>query len=104
LTSAAGRKDRQIVSTVTAAAAVSPDELITLAGSELRGKLGVGPTAAAEEVAVKAELPPTWKRRASIRRPAEAAQFRALAAQDRFEKAAAADPRHAMSYAYLASA
>ena len=30
--------------------------------------------------------------------------FEPLAAQDLFEKAAAADPRHAMSYAYLASA
>ena len=30
--------------------------------------------------------------------------FEPLAAQDRFEKAVAADPRHAMSYAYLASA
>ena len=99
-------KTGQIVSTVTRRGSESHlDELITLAGSELRGKLGVGPTAAAEEVAVKAELPANVE---AARFYSEGLQklrnFEPLAAQDRFEKAAAADPRHAMSYAYLASA
>ncbi len=99
-------KTGQIVSTVTRRGSESHlDELITLAGSELRGKLGVGPTAAAEEVAVKAELPANVE---AARFYSEGLQklrnFEPLAAQDRFEKAVAADPRHAMSYAYLASA
>jgi len=99
-------KTGQIVSTVTRRGSESHlDELITLAGSELRGKLGVGPTAAAEEVAVKAELPANVE---AARFYSEGLQrlrnFEPLAARDSFEKAAAADPRHAMSYAYLAPA
>ncbi|MGC2185963.1 MAG: tetratricopeptide repeat protein [Terriglobales bacterium] len=99
-------KSGQIVSTVTRRGSEAHlDELITLAGSEVRGKLGVGPTAAAEEVAVKAELPANVE---AARFYSEGLQklrnFEPLAARDQFEKAVAADPRHAMSYAYLASA
>ena len=99
-------KTGQIVSTVTRRGSETHlDELITLAGSELRGKLGVGPTPAAEEVAVKAELPANVE---AARAYSEGLQkfrnFEPLAARDLFEKAVAADPRHAMSYAYLASA
>ena len=99
-------KSGQIVSTVTRRGSEAHlDELITLAGSELRGKLGVGPTAAAEEVAVKAELPANVE---AARFYSEGLQklrnFEPLAARDLFEKAVAADPRHAMSHAYLASA
>ncbi len=99
-------KTGEIVSTVTRRGSEAHlDELITLAGSELRGRLGVGPTPAAEEVAVKAELPANVE---AARFYAEGLQklrnFEPLAARDLFDKAAAADPRHAMSYAYLASA
>ena len=99
-------KTGQIVSTVTRRGSETHlDDLITLAGSELRGKLGVGPTPAAEEVAVKAELPSNVE---AARFYSEGLQklrnFEPLAARDLFEKAVAADPRHAMSYAYLASA
>ena len=99
-------KSGQIVSTVTRRGSEAHlDELITLAGSEVRGKLGVGPTAAAEEIAVKAELPANVE---AARFYSEGLQklrnFEPLEARDRFEKAVAADPRHAMSHAYLASA
>ncbi|MGZ4732373.1 MAG: protein kinase domain-containing protein [Terriglobales bacterium] len=99
-------KTGEIVSTVTRRGSEAHlDELITLAGSELRGRLGVGPTPAAEEVAVKAELPANVE---AARFYSEGLQklrnFEPLAARDLFDKAVAADPRHAMSYAYLASA
>ncbi len=99
-------KTGQIVSTVTRRGSEAHlDELITLAGTELRGKLGVGATPAAEEVAVKAELPANVE---AARLYSEGLQklrnFEPLAARDLLQKAVAADPRHAMSYAYLAAA
>ena len=100
------RRPARSVSTVTRRGSEAHlDDLITLAGSELRGKLGVGPTPAAEEVAVKAELPSNVE---AARFYSEGLQklrnFEPLAARDLLEKAVAADPRHAMSYAYLAAA
>jgi len=99
-------KTGQIVSTVTRRGSEAHlDDLITLAGSELRGKLGVAPTPAAEEVAVRAELPANVE---AARFYSEGLQklrnFEPLAARDLLQKAVAADPRHAMSYANLAAA
>jgi eukaryotic-like serine/threonine-protein kinase len=99
-------KTGQIVSTVTRRGSETHlDELITQAGAELRSKLGVGPAPDAEEVAIKAELPSNMD---AARFYSEGLQrlrnFEPLAARDLFEKAVAADPRHAMSYVYLASA
>ena len=99
-------KTGQTVSTVTRRGNKAHlDDLITLAGSELRGKLGVAPTPAAEEVAVRAELPSNVE---AARFYSEGLQrlrnFEPLAARDLLQKAVAADPRHAMSYAYLAAA
>ena len=99
-------KTGQIVSTVTRRGSEAHlDDLITLAGSELRGKLGVAPTPAAEEVAVRAELPFNVE---AARFYSEGLQklrnFEPLAARDLLQKAVAADPRHAMSYANLAAA
>jgi len=99
-------KTGQIVSTVTRRGSEAHlDDLITLAGSELRGKLGVAPTPAAEEVAVRAELPSNVE---AARFYSEGLQklrnFEPLAARDLLQKAVAADPRHAMSYANLAAA
>ena len=99
-------KTGQTVSTVTRRGSEAHlDDLVTLAGSELRGKLGVAPTPAAEEVAVRAELPSNVE---AARFYSEGLQklrnFEPLAARDLLQKAVAADPRHAMSYAYLASA
>ena len=65
----------------------------------------MGPAPDAEEVAIKAELPSNVD---AARFYSEGLQklrnFEPLAARDLFEKAVAADPRHAMSYVYLASA
>ena len=99
-------KTGRIVSTVTRRGSETRlDDLITQAGAELRGKLGVGPAPDAEEVAIKAELPSNVD---AARFYSEGLQklrnFEPLAARDLFEKAVAADPRHAMSYVYLASA
>jgi serine/threonine protein kinase/tetratricopeptide (TPR) repeat protein len=99
-------KTGQIVSTVTRRGSETHlDDLITQAGAELRSKLGVGPAPDAEEVAIKAELPSNVD---AARFYSEGLQklrnFEPLAARDLFEKAVAADPRHAMSYVYLASA
>ncbi len=96
----------QIVSTVTKRGTEARlDDLITQAGAELRGKLGVAPTADVEEVAVKAELPANVE---AARLYSEGLQklrnFEPQAARDLLEKAVAADPRHAMSYASLAAA
>jgi len=99
-------KTGKIVSTVTRRGSETHlDDLITQAGAELRSKLGVGPAPDAEEVAIKAELPSNVN---AARFYSEGLQrlrnFEPLAARDLFEKAVAADPRHAMSYVYLASA
>jgi len=99
-------KTGKIVSTVTRRGSETHlDDLITQAGAELRSKLGVGPAPDAEEVAIKAELPSNAN---AARFYSEGLQrlrnFEPLAARDLFEKAVAADPRHAMSYVYLASA
>jgi serine/threonine protein kinase/tetratricopeptide (TPR) repeat protein len=99
-------KTGQTVSTVTRRGSKAHlDDLVTLAGSELRGKLGVAPTPAAEEVAVRAELPSNVE---AARFYSEGLQklrnFEPLAARDLLQKAVAADPRHAMSHAYLAAA
>ncbi len=99
-------KTGQIVSTVTRRGSEAHlDDLITLAGSELRGKLGVAPTPAAEEVAVRAELPSNVE---AARFYSEGLQklrnFEPMAARDLLQKAVAADPHHAMSHAYLAAA
>ncbi len=96
----------QMVSTMTRRGTEARlDDLITQAGSDLREKLGVGPTALAEEVAVKAELPSNVE---AARLYSQGLQklrsFDSLTARDLLEKAVVADPRHAMSYANLASA
>jgi eukaryotic-like serine/threonine-protein kinase len=98
-------KTGQIVSTVTRRGSETHlDDLVTQAAAELRGKLGVGPAPDVEEVAIKAELPSNVE---AARFYSEGLQklrnFEPLAASDLFEKAVAADPRHAMSYVYLAS-
>jgi tetratricopeptide (TPR) repeat protein/TolB-like protein len=99
-------KTGHIVSTVTRRGSETRlDDLITQAGSELRSKLGVAPSPAAEEVAVKAELPSNVD---AARFYSEGLQklrnFEPLAARDLFDKAVVADSRHAMSYVGLAAA
>ena len=99
-------KSGQIVSTVTRRGSETRlDDLITQAGAELRSKLGVGPAPAAEEVAIKVELPSNVDAARFYSEGLEKLRnFEPLAARDLFERAVAADPRHAMSYVYLASA
>ena len=96
----------QIVSIVTRRGSQSRlDELITQAGADLRSKLGAGPAPAAEEVAVRAELPSNVEAARLYSQGLEKLRsFDSLAARDLLEKAVVADPKHAMSYANLAAA
>lgn len=96
----------QIVSTLTRRSTEGRlDSLITQAGSDLREKLGVGPTAVSEEVAVKAELPSNVEAARFYSQGLQKLRgFDSLAARNLLEKAVVADPRHALSYANLAAA
>jgi tetratricopeptide (TPR) repeat protein len=96
----------QIVSTLTRRSTEARlDSLITQAGSDLREKLGVGPTAVSEEVAVKAELPSNVEAARFYSQGLQKLRgFDSLAALNLLEKAVVADPRHALSYANLAAA
>jgi tetratricopeptide (TPR) repeat protein len=81
------------------------DQLVTNAGAQLRQKLGIPQVTESEEVAAKASLPTNLDASRYYAQGLEKLRsFDPLAARDLFQKAVAADPQHAMSYASLAAA
>ncbi len=81
------------------------DQLLTEAGAQLRQKLGVASVPESEEVAAKASLPGNLEASRYYAQGLERLRnFDPQAARDLFQKATAADPRHALSYASLAAA
>ena len=81
------------------------DQLVTDAGAKLRQKLGIPQVPESEEVAAKASLPANLDASRYYAQGLEKLRsFDPLAARDLFQKAVAADPQHAMSYAGLAAA
>ena len=81
------------------------DQLVTDAGRQLRQKLGIANVTESEEVAAKASLPTNLDASRYYAQGLEKLRsFDPLAARDLFQKAVAADPQHAMSYANLAAA
>jgi eukaryotic-like serine/threonine-protein kinase len=81
------------------------DQLITDAGVQLRQKLGIAQASESEEVAAKASLPANLEASRYYAQGLEKLRnFDPLGARDLFQKAVAADPQHALSYASLAAA
>ena len=80
-------------------------DLVARAGSQLRGKLGAGAVSSGAAESVRASLPSSPD---ALRLYAEGLQklrtFESLEAAALFEKALGLDPRHALSYAALATA
>jgi TolB-like protein/predicted negative regulator of RcsB-dependent stress response len=81
------------------------DQLVTDAGAQVRQKLGITGVPETEEVAAKAALPANLEASRYYAQGLEKLRsFDPLAARDLFQKAIAADPQHALSYARLAAA
>jgi TolB-like protein len=81
------------------------DQLITDAGMQLRHRLGINQVPESEKVAAKASLPANLEASRYYAQGLEKLRsFDPLTARDLFEKAVAADPQHALSYASLAAA
>ena len=81
------------------------DSLVSKAGSELRGKLGVGALSDAESASVRASLPSNPEAERLYSEGLDKLRlFDALAARDALQKAAALDPTHAPTHSALAEA
>jgi len=80
-------------------------DLISEAGSRMRGRLAVGNLSSEQAAQVRSSLPSSPKAaRLYAEGVAKLESFDALAARDRFQAAVAADPKHASSHSQLAEA